>query len=145
MKKNPIYLCYKIVANRSDGTPGDDGDVHYRCLHGTHKVCTIKKLIRSNLNGVFFFYVAWPQTNIFLSTCELPSRPCQANVLTLFCLQRSAQACNTWWSSLCLWTKHQHSGKNDCDIFKVFCYFTTSKGQKSTMSWDLFYKKVKTW
>ncbi|KAH9160626.1 hypothetical protein EDB89DRAFT_871052 [Lactarius sanguifluus] len=49
-KKSPIYLFYEIVANGADGTPGDDGDVHYRCLHGAHKVCTIKKSMRSNLN-----------------------------------------------------------------------------------------------
>ncbi|KAF8801338.1 hypothetical protein BYT27DRAFT_7115152, partial [Phlegmacium glaucopus] len=48
--KSPIYLFYKIVTNGPDGTPGDDGDVHYRCLHGTHKVCTIKRSMRSNLN-----------------------------------------------------------------------------------------------
>ena len=53
MKKSPIYLFYEIVANGSDGTPGDDGDVHYRCHHGVHKVCTIKKSMRSNLNGAF--------------------------------------------------------------------------------------------
>jgi hypothetical protein len=52
MKKSPIYLFYEIVTNGSDGTPGDDGDVHYRCLHGSHKVCTIKKSMRSNLNGM---------------------------------------------------------------------------------------------
>lgn len=51
MKKSPIYHFYEIVANGADGTPGDDGDVHYRCLHGTHKICTIKKSMRSNLNG----------------------------------------------------------------------------------------------
>ena len=54
MKKSPIYLFYETVANGSDGTPGDDGDVHYRCLHGSHKTCTIKKSMRSNLNGAFF-------------------------------------------------------------------------------------------
>lgn len=55
MKKSPIYLFYEIVANGSDGTPGDDGDVHYRCRHGAHKICTIKKSMRSNLNGMFSF------------------------------------------------------------------------------------------
>jgi hypothetical protein len=51
VKKNPIYLFYEVVANGPNGTPGDDGDIHYRCLHGTHKVCTIKRSMRSNLNG----------------------------------------------------------------------------------------------
>jgi hypothetical protein len=55
MKKSPIYLFYEIVANGADGTPGDDGDVHYRCHHGAHKICTIKKSMRSNLNGEFSF------------------------------------------------------------------------------------------
>jgi hypothetical protein len=66
MKKNPIYLFYEVVANGSDGTPGDEGDVHYRCLHGTHKVCTIKRSMRSNLGGVSTIpcYVSFP-TNLF--------------------------------------------------------------------------------
>ncbi|KAF8808830.1 hypothetical protein BYT27DRAFT_7222707 [Phlegmacium glaucopus] len=51
-KKSPIYLFYEIVTNGPDGTPGDDGDVHYCCLHGTHKVCMIKRSMRSNLNGL---------------------------------------------------------------------------------------------
>jgi hypothetical protein len=55
MKKSPIYLFYEIVTNGSDGTPGDDGDVHYRCFHGAHKTCTIKKSMRSNLNRAFSF------------------------------------------------------------------------------------------
>ena len=54
MKKNPIYLFYEVVANGSDGTPGEEGDVHYRCLHGTHKVCTIKRSMRSNLGGASY-------------------------------------------------------------------------------------------
>ena len=51
MKKSPIYLFYEKVANGPDGTPGDDGDVHYHCLHGSHKVYTIKRSIKSNVNG----------------------------------------------------------------------------------------------
>ncbi len=59
-KKSPIYLFYEIVASGSDGTPGDNGDVHYHCLYGAHKICTIKKSMRSNLNGAFlFFFAAW--------------------------------------------------------------------------------------
>ncbi|KAF8472377.1 hypothetical protein DFH94DRAFT_636686 [Russula ochroleuca] len=56
MKKNPVYLFYEVVANGADGTPGDDGDVHYCCLHGAHKVCTIKRSMQSNLNGVCSFF-----------------------------------------------------------------------------------------
>ncbi len=57
MKRSLIYLFYKIVMNGSDGTLGDDGDVHYHCLHGSHKVCTIKKSMKSNVNGVFYTFV----------------------------------------------------------------------------------------
>ena len=55
MKWSPIYLFYEIVIKGPDGTPGDDGDIHYRCLHGAHKICTIKRLMRSNLNGMAFY------------------------------------------------------------------------------------------
>lgn len=58
MKRSPIYLFYEITMNGSDGTPGDDGDVHYRCLHGSHKVCTIKKSMKSNVNGAFYTCLA---------------------------------------------------------------------------------------
>ena len=27
-------------------------DIHYHCLHGAHKLCTIRRSMRSNLNGV---------------------------------------------------------------------------------------------
>ena len=57
MKKSPIYLFYEIIASGSDGTPGGDGDVYYYCLHGTHKICTIKKSMRSNLNSAFSFFL----------------------------------------------------------------------------------------
>ena len=53
MKKNPIYLFYEVIPNGADGTPRDDGDKHYQCLHGSHKICTIKKSMRGNLNGEF--------------------------------------------------------------------------------------------
>jgi hypothetical protein len=59
LKKNPIYLFYDIVINGPNNTPGDDGDVHYRCLHGAHKVCTIKRSMKNNLSGahsVFYYY-----------------------------------------------------------------------------------------
>jgi hypothetical protein len=53
MKRTPVYLFYEAVSNASDGSPGDIGDVHYRCFHGAHKICTIKRSMKSNLNGVF--------------------------------------------------------------------------------------------
>jgi hypothetical protein len=57
MKKSPIYFFYEIVPNGADSTPGDDGDVHYCCLHGSHKICTIKKSMRSNLNGKSYAFI----------------------------------------------------------------------------------------
>jgi len=60
MKKNPIYLFYEVVAYEPDGTPGDDGDVHYQCFHGAHKICTIKKSMRGNRNGVVSFHSLLP-------------------------------------------------------------------------------------
>src|SRR6266852_6314304 len=72
MKKSPIYLFYEIVANRANRTSGDDGDVHYCCFHGAHKICTIKKSMRSNLNGVFsFFATLFFSQNIFSSVNNL--------------------------------------------------------------------------
>lgn len=52
IKKNAIHLFYEVVPTGDDGKLGDDGDIHYRCLHGAHKVCTIKKTMKSNLTGV---------------------------------------------------------------------------------------------
>jgi hypothetical protein len=68
-KKSPIYLFYENVANGPDGTPGDEGDVHYRCLHGSHKVCTIKRSMKSNVNGESYILIAYHslQTNAFNS------------------------------------------------------------------------------
>ncbi|KAF8478000.1 hypothetical protein DFH94DRAFT_620353, partial [Russula ochroleuca] len=51
-KKSLIYLFYEVIANGSDGTSRDDSNVHYCCLHGAHKVCTIKKSMRSNLSAL---------------------------------------------------------------------------------------------
>ena len=58
MKKSPIYFFYEIVMNGSDSTLGDDSDVHYCCLHDSHKVCIIKKSMKSNVNGAFYTFVA---------------------------------------------------------------------------------------
>ncbi|KAF8227879.1 hypothetical protein L208DRAFT_1294576, partial [Tricholoma matsutake] len=49
IKKNPIHLFYEVVPTGDDGKLGDNGDIHYHCLHGVHKVCTIKKTMKSNL------------------------------------------------------------------------------------------------
>ncbi|KAI0277110.1 hypothetical protein BGY98DRAFT_651854 [Russula aff. rugulosa BPL654] len=47
MKKSPIYLFYEIVPNGENGKPGDDGDVHYCCLHSRFCSCG-----RTNIFGL---------------------------------------------------------------------------------------------
>lgn len=59
--KSPIYYFYKTVANRADGTLGDNGDVYYCCLHDAAKIGMIKKSMRSNINDaycIFSFFAA---------------------------------------------------------------------------------------
>jgi len=70
MKKNPIYLFYENVANGPDGTPGDDGDKHYHCVYGSHKLCIIKRSMKNNVNGEFSVLVAYcsSHTNMFKSS-----------------------------------------------------------------------------
>jgi len=43
--------------NGLNSTLEDDGDVHYHCLHGSHKVSTIKISMKSNVNGTFYVFV----------------------------------------------------------------------------------------
>ena len=78
IKRSPVYLFYEVVANGSDGTPGDDGDVYYRCLHGAHKVCMIKRSMRSNLNSVMNEVhrgAEYPAYQSFPMTHALVTRP----------------------------------------------------------------------
>jgi hypothetical protein len=49
--KNPIYLFYERVEMAADGTPGQDGDKHYKCYLGGRKVFTITRAMKSSLNG----------------------------------------------------------------------------------------------
>jgi len=106
MKWSPIYLFYEIVINGPDGTPGDDGDIHYCCLHGAHKICMIKQLMRSNLNSMAF-YVAHCCLRFFtdplLSSGEQSLCSHQAYVSTLLHPQGSWRAANTWWDLYCFW------------------------------------------
>ena len=69
MKKSPIYLFYENVANGPDGILGDEGDVYYHCLHSSHKVCMIKRSMKSNVNGESYMLIAYHslQTNVFNS------------------------------------------------------------------------------
>ena len=50
-KQNPIYHFYEEVPLNAAGLHGTAGDKHYKCYHGTRKVLTITKAMRSNLNG----------------------------------------------------------------------------------------------
>ena len=51
-RANPVYLFYELVPQNASGQPGDPGDKHYRCCHGNHKILTVTKLMKSNLNGL---------------------------------------------------------------------------------------------
>ena len=53
-QSNPIYLFYEVVHQNASGQPepGKPGDKHYRCCHGNHKILTVTKLMKSNLNGL---------------------------------------------------------------------------------------------
>lgn len=51
-KRNPIYHFYEEVPLNASGHHGTPGDKHYKCFHGSRKVLTITKAVRSNLNGL---------------------------------------------------------------------------------------------
>ncbi|TDL19648.1 hypothetical protein BD410DRAFT_841993 [Rickenella mellea] len=51
-KHNPIYHFYENVPNNAEGKPGQDGDKHYRCYHGSRKIFTITKAMCTSLNGL---------------------------------------------------------------------------------------------
>lgn len=40
-----------------NGQIGNDGDQHYKCLHGSHKVMTITKKMKSCLSGASFIII----------------------------------------------------------------------------------------
>jgi hypothetical protein len=50
-KKNPIYLFYEIIQKNAEGVLGKPGDKHYKCYHGSWKVLTITRAMRSSLNS----------------------------------------------------------------------------------------------
>ncbi|KAM6491786.1 hypothetical protein JOM56_012826 [Amanita muscaria] len=54
-RRNPVYLFYEVVPQNASGQPGDPGDKHYHCCHGNHKVLTVTKPMKSNLNGSCIF------------------------------------------------------------------------------------------
>jgi hypothetical protein len=61
--RNPIYYFYEKVERDAKGSIGNVGDKHYKCCHGSRKVLTITKAMKSSLNGnflAFFPYAMFP-------------------------------------------------------------------------------------
>ncbi|KAJ7876647.1 hypothetical protein B0H13DRAFT_2347527 [Mycena leptocephala] len=50
--RNLIYLFYESVDKGADGSPGAPGDKHFKCYHGSRKVLTITRAMKSSLNGL---------------------------------------------------------------------------------------------
>ena len=50
-KQNPIYHFYESVSLNSHREVGNPGDRHYKCHHGTHKVITVTRAMKYNVNG----------------------------------------------------------------------------------------------
>ncbi|KAF8808966.1 hypothetical protein BYT27DRAFT_7285979 [Phlegmacium glaucopus] len=71
-KWSPIYLFYKIVVNRLDGTLGDDRDIHYCCLHGAHKIFLVNNLC-VHVKPMYQLYC-------ILKDCDRPPTPDEINI-----------------------------------------------------------------
>ncbi|KAJ6620923.1 hypothetical protein B0H10DRAFT_1945746 [Mycena sp. CBHHK59/15] len=50
--RNPVYLFYKPMDLNRYGVPGDTGDKHFKCLHGSGKVIMVKKSQKYSVNGL---------------------------------------------------------------------------------------------
>ncbi|KAJ7912827.1 hypothetical protein B0H13DRAFT_1516258, partial [Mycena leptocephala] len=50
--RNVIYEFYGRVDLNKYGVPGDDGDKHYKCLHGASKIITVKRSQKHSVNGL---------------------------------------------------------------------------------------------
>ncbi|KAJ6589775.1 hypothetical protein B0H10DRAFT_807757 [Mycena sp. CBHHK59/15] len=50
--RNPIYHFYELTTLNGYGKPGDPGDKHYKCCHGSGKVITVKKTQKRSVNGL---------------------------------------------------------------------------------------------
>ncbi|KAJ6506011.1 hypothetical protein DFH09DRAFT_883395, partial [Mycena vulgaris] len=50
--RNVIYEFYERVDLNKYGVPGDDGDKHYKCLHGASKIITVKRSQKHSVNGL---------------------------------------------------------------------------------------------
>jgi hypothetical protein len=86
-RSNPIYLFYEVVLQNASGQPGGPGDKHYRCCHGNHKILTVTKLMKSNLNGSCIFSSTKQSYSLtFLRTYWSPEA-FPNNVSALLCTQ----------------------------------------------------------
>jgi hypothetical protein len=114
IKEAPIYLFYEIVANGPDGTPGDDGDIHYCCLHHAHKVCTIKKIDEKQ-----FKWCAFP----FLLMTRSPTNSMFFSVLV---------------NNLCVHVKPMYSDSKNCPNvwhFLIVCGIASYADQTEPKCW----------
>ncbi|KIM78191.1 hypothetical protein PILCRDRAFT_11410 [Piloderma croceum F 1598] len=50
--RNLIYLIYETININADGHAGQPGDKHYKCYHGNHKILTVRRAMKSSLNGL---------------------------------------------------------------------------------------------
>lgn len=53
----------------ANGTPGKEGDKHYKCYHGTRKILTITRAMRSSLNGIFILFLT--ETRLLIGSNSL--------------------------------------------------------------------------
>ena len=51
-KTNPIYHFYEVWPTNAHSEPGNKGDTHYKCRHGTTRhILTITARMKGSLNG----------------------------------------------------------------------------------------------
>ncbi|KAF7964435.1 hypothetical protein HWV62_7982, partial [Athelia sp. TMB] len=51
-RKNPVYYFYEEVQVNAAGEPGQRGDKHFKCYHGSRKTLTVTKAMHFSLNGL---------------------------------------------------------------------------------------------
>lgn len=84
---NPVYLFYEVVLQNASGQLGDPGDKDYHYCHGNHKILTVTKLMKSNLNGSCIFSSMKQSYSLtFIRTYWSPEA-FPNNVLALLCTQ----------------------------------------------------------
>ncbi|KAJ7455600.1 hypothetical protein B0H11DRAFT_2322331 [Mycena galericulata] len=50
--RNPVYNFFEESRVNKYGVPGDTGDKHYKCCHGSRKIITVKKSQKHSVNGL---------------------------------------------------------------------------------------------